>query len=102
VRTVGAISYVAEQRALAHAGLAPQHQYPASAGEHVVQELVEQLTFSSTPEEPHAVIPHRAGARRTRILRPRSDEPTPPSEPAPRGTDQGDTRARCQEPTTKL
>ena len=48
---------VAQQRALAHARLAPQHGDPALAGERVGHEPVEHLALASASEE----LPRRAG-----------------------------------------
>ncbi len=45
------VGQVAEQRALAHARLAPQDDDPAPAGERVGQEPVEHLTLASASEE---------------------------------------------------
>src|SRR5262245_13781111 len=57
-----AVGDVAEQRALADAGLPAQHQDPAATGGRIRQELVEDLTLGLAPAESHR--PHPSTARR--------------------------------------
>ena len=47
------VGQVAEQRALAHTRLAPQHRDAALTAERVGQDAVERLTFGTTSDEPH-------------------------------------------------
>ena len=47
------VGQVAQQRALAHARLSPQHRDATLTGERAGQEAVERLTFGTTSDEPH-------------------------------------------------
>ena len=47
------VGQVAEQRALAHTRLAPQHRDAALTAERIGQDAIERLTFGTTSDEPH-------------------------------------------------
>ena len=61
--TFDVIGQVAEQRGLAHAGLATKHEHPTPALAHINQEAIKRLTLGLPPEESHErPLPPPAGA----------------------------------------
>src|ERR1700722_7613390 len=102
---------VVQQRALAHARLAPQDGDPAPAGQRVGQELVEHLTLAAASEElggrtgiltrrrPPCIVPRLLAAGISRAYIGDHACGTPQTTGSPRVSPGGDTVAGAQECT---
>src|SRR5499427_1997002 len=103
----GSVGQVTQQRALAHARLAPQDGDPAPAGERIGHEPVERLTLASASEELQglaAILTHRRPpctvqrcSRYHKIVYLRSG----PGEPADQGSAPGCLPGAMQPPKRK-